>query len=96
MEQLKLKTACIRLIGVGLTMFGNLGSIQAAPVVFWHSDPVKPGETRMDVSYTVPSTTKFSGKVVASDAATHLVTPGTVRVAAPRPFGLPGTAGRRT
>jgi hypothetical protein len=42
--------------------------------------PVKPGETRMDVSYTVPSTTKFSGKVVASDAATHLVTPGTVTV----------------
>jgi hypothetical protein len=42
--------------------------------------PVKPGETRMDVSYTIPSTTKFSGKVVASDAATHLVTPGTVTV----------------
>jgi len=42
--------------------------------------PVKPGETRMDVSYTIPSTNKFSGKVVASDAATHLVTPGTVTV----------------
>ena len=42
--------------------------------------PVKPGETRMDVSYTVPSTNKFSGKIVASDAATHLVTPGTVTV----------------
>jgi hypothetical protein len=42
--------------------------------------PVKPGETRMDVSYTVPSTGKFSGKIVASDAATHLVTPGTVTV----------------
>jgi hypothetical protein len=42
--------------------------------------PVKPGETRMDVSYTVPSTEKFSGKIVASDAATHLVTPGTVTV----------------
>jgi len=42
--------------------------------------PVKPGETRMDVSYTVPSTTKFSGKIVASDAATHLVTPGTVTI----------------
>ncbi len=42
--------------------------------------PVKPGETRMDVNYTIPSTTKFSGKVVASDAATHLVTPGTVTV----------------
>ena len=42
--------------------------------------PVKPGETRMDVSYTLPATNKFSGKVVASDAATHLVTPGTVTV----------------
>jgi hypothetical protein len=42
--------------------------------------PVKPGETRMDVSYTIPSTNKFSGKIVASDAATHLVTPGTVNV----------------
>jgi hypothetical protein len=40
--------------------------------------PVKPGETRMDVNYTIPATAKFSGKVVASDAATHLVTPGTV------------------
>ena len=42
--------------------------------------PVKPGETRMDVSYTVPATNKFSGKIVGSDAATHLVTPGTVTV----------------
>jgi hypothetical protein len=42
--------------------------------------PVKPGETRMDVSYTVPATNKFSGKIVGSDAATHLVTPGTVNV----------------
>jgi len=42
--------------------------------------PVKPGETRMDVSYTVASTNKFSGKIVASDTATHLVTPGTVTV----------------
>jgi hypothetical protein len=42
--------------------------------------PVKPGETRMDVSYTVPSAEKFSGKIVASDTATHLVTPGTVTV----------------
>jgi hypothetical protein len=42
--------------------------------------PVKPGETRMDVSYTLPSANKFSGKIVASDAATHLVTPGTVTV----------------
>ena len=42
--------------------------------------PVKPGETRMDVSYTLPSSNKFSGKIVASDAATHLVTPGTVTV----------------
>lgn len=42
--------------------------------------PVKPGETRMDVTYTIPASTKFSGKVVASDAATHLVTPPAVNL----------------
>jgi len=40
--------------------------------------PAKPGETRMDVTYTVPATEKFAGKVVASDAATHLVSPSAV------------------
>ncbi len=42
--------------------------------------PTKPGETRMDVTYTIPATDKFAGKVVASDAATHLVTPPAVTV----------------
>ena len=40
--------------------------------------PVKPGETRMDVTYTLPVADKISGKVVASDVATHLVTPPAV------------------
>ena len=42
--------------------------------------PVKPGETRMDVTYSIPAADKFSGKVVASGAATHLVTPPAVTV----------------
>jgi hypothetical protein len=42
--------------------------------------PTKPGETRMDVTYTIPATDKFAGKVVASDSATHLVTPPAVTV----------------
>ena len=42
--------------------------------------PAKPGETRMDVTYSVPAGDKFSGKVVASDAAAHLVTPPGVTV----------------
>ncbi len=42
--------------------------------------PVKPGETRMDVTYNVPAADKFAGKVVASGAATHLVTPPAVTV----------------
>jgi hypothetical protein len=43
--------------------------------------PVKPGETRMDVTYSVPAADTFAGKVVASGATTHLVTPPTVTVA---------------
>ena len=42
--------------------------------------PTKPGETRMDVTYTIPATEKFAGKVVASESATHLVTPPAVTV----------------
>ncbi|MDP9112859.1 MAG: hypothetical protein M3O20_04170 [Acidobacteriota bacterium] len=42
--------------------------------------PTKPGETRMDVTYTIPATDKFAGKVVASESATHLVTPPAVTV----------------
>jgi hypothetical protein len=40
--------------------------------------PIKPGETRMDVTYTVPAADKIAGKVVASDTLTHLVTPSAV------------------
>ncbi len=40
--------------------------------------PVKPGETRMDVTYTVPAADKFAGKVVASNVPTHLVSPSAV------------------
>lgn len=42
--------------------------------------PVKPGETRMDVNYTVPAADKFAGKVVASETSTHLVTPPAVTI----------------
>jgi hypothetical protein len=42
--------------------------------------PVKPGETRMDVTYTVPPADKIAGKVVSSDTATHIVTPPTVKL----------------
>jgi len=42
--------------------------------------PVKPGETRMDVTYTVPAADKIAGKVVASEVATHLVTPPAVTI----------------
>ena len=40
--------------------------------------PLKPGETRIEVTYTVPAAQKFSGKIAASDAPTRLVTPPTV------------------
>jgi hypothetical protein len=42
--------------------------------------PLKPGETRIEVTYTVPSAQKFSGKIVPSEAPTRLVTPSTVTV----------------
>jgi hypothetical protein len=40
--------------------------------------PLKPGETRIEVTYTTPAAPKFSGKIVASDAPTRVVTPSTV------------------
>ena len=40
--------------------------------------PLKPGDTRVEVTYTLPPAQKFSGKVAASDAATRIVTPSTV------------------
>jgi hypothetical protein len=42
--------------------------------------PVKPGDTRMDVTYTLPAADKFAGKVMASETATHLVTPPAVTI----------------
>jgi hypothetical protein len=40
--------------------------------------PIKPGETRIDVSYTAPAAQKFKGKIAASDFSTHIVTPPAV------------------
>jgi len=40
--------------------------------------PLKPGDTRFDVHYTVPASKTFAGKVVAGEGATHLVTPSAV------------------
>ncbi len=40
--------------------------------------PIKPGETRIDLTYTAPAAKKFAGKIVASDSSTHIVTPGSV------------------
>lgn len=40
--------------------------------------PLKPGDTRIEVTYTTPAAQKFSGKIAASDAPTRIVTPATV------------------
>jgi len=40
--------------------------------------PLKPGQTRIEVTYAVPAAQKFSGKIAPSDAPTRLVTPSTV------------------
>jgi hypothetical protein len=40
--------------------------------------PLKPGETRIEVTYTTPAAQKFSGKIAASDAPTRIVTPAPV------------------
>ena len=40
--------------------------------------PIKPGETRMDINYSVPAAQKFAGKIVLAPAGTHLVTPFSV------------------
>ncbi len=37
--------------------------------------PVKPGETRFDVTYTMPAATKFAGRTVYKEGPTRLVTP---------------------
>lgn len=40
--------------------------------------PLKPGQTRIEVTYAAPAAQKFSGKIMSSDAPTRLVTPSTV------------------
>ncbi len=40
--------------------------------------PLKPGETRFDLEYSLPASATFSGKVFSTEPATKLVTPGTV------------------
>jgi len=53
--------------------------VKTSPAGFYKIDyPAKPGETRMDVTYTVPAADTFAGKVMASETGTHLVSPPTV------------------
>jgi len=40
--------------------------------------PVKPGESRFDVSYSLPPTDAFSSKILHADGVTRLVTPASV------------------
>ena len=40
--------------------------------------PIKPGETRFDLTYSMPASTEFSGKKVDPATPTRLVTPSTV------------------
>jgi len=44
---------------------------------------VKPGETRFDVSYTMPASTKFSSRTLYKEAPTRLVSPAAVTLAGP-------------
>jgi len=43
--------------------------------------PVKPGDTRFDVVYTLPPTEKFATKLMRTDGPTRLAVPGTVMLA---------------
>jgi hypothetical protein len=54
-----------------------------APDVFGVNFPIKPGETRIDIDYTVPYTegTPYQGKIVSKDENTYLVAPNGVTVA---------------
>jgi len=49
----------------------------AAPQVYAAKFEIKPGETRIDVDYTVPYTagTDYAGKIVSADENTYLVAP---------------------
>jgi hypothetical protein len=42
------------------------------------SYPLKPGDTRFDLEYTLPASATFSGKVLTTDPPARLVTPATV------------------
>jgi len=48
------------------------------PGVYKVSYPLKPGETRFDLEYSVPAATKYSAKLVPMDGPTRLVTAPTV------------------
>jgi hypothetical protein len=48
------------------------------PNIYKVDYPLKPGETRIDVTYTAPAAQKFAGKIAAADASTHIVTPTAV------------------
>lgn len=51
------------------------------PGIFKVNYPVKPGETRFEVRYTMPKTDTYSSKIVTSEnAALRIVTPGSVTV----------------
>jgi hypothetical protein len=45
--------------------------------------PVKPGETRFEIHYSMPKTETFSSKVVSSDGAVRLVTASAVTLSGP-------------
>ena len=55
----------------------------SAPDVFGVNFPIKPGETRIDIDYTVPYTegAPYAGKIVSKDENTYLVTPNGVSIA---------------
>ncbi len=50
----------------------------AQPNIYKLDFPIKPGETRFDLSYTMPSAEKFAVKLVRTDGPTRLATPGSV------------------
>ena len=48
------------------------------PGIYKISYPLKPGETRIDIDYTLPASATFSGKVLATPIPARLVTPANV------------------
>jgi hypothetical protein len=79
----------------------------SAPDVFGVNFPVKPGETRIDIDYTLPYTegAPYEGKIVSKDDNTYLVAPNGVGISGEklndlgleqktqaRIYGLTGTA----